>query len=93
MVNIMNRKDCDKKSDIELVELSLGDPDSWWWNDPMGTYHTEGCTFSYADGHVEKYKWRDPRSPEFFNDRKNNQESQPGNEDIRFMLSNSPRVD
>lgn len=29
-----------------------------WWDAPAG-YHNEGSTFSYADGHADKRKWRD----------------------------------
>jgi prepilin-type N-terminal cleavage/methylation domain-containing protein/prepilin-type processing-associated H-X9-DG protein len=28
-----------------------------WMNAP-GTRHAKGCTFSFADGHVEKWKWK-----------------------------------
>lgn len=28
-----------------------------WMNAP-GTRHAKGCTFSFADGHVERWKWR-----------------------------------
>lgn len=28
-----------------------------WMNAP-GTRHNKGCTFSFADGHVEKWKWK-----------------------------------
>jgi prepilin-type processing-associated H-X9-DG protein len=27
-----------------------------WWNLP-GSRHTKGCTFSFADGHAELWKW------------------------------------
>jgi prepilin-type processing-associated H-X9-DG protein len=25
-------------------------------------WHNNGCDFSFADGHVEAFKWRDPRT-------------------------------
>jgi prepilin-type processing-associated H-X9-DG protein len=28
------------------------------WNNTPGTRHSQGCTFSFADGHVERWKWR-----------------------------------
>ena len=31
--------------------------DDSWWNLP-GCRHTKGCTFSFADGHVEYLRWR-----------------------------------
>jgi prepilin-type N-terminal cleavage/methylation domain-containing protein/prepilin-type processing-associated H-X9-DG protein len=42
--------------------------DHAYW-DPLGNYHNKSCTFSFADGHAELYKWRDPRSMEFMGDR------------------------
>ena len=30
-----------------------------WGNDP-GTYHNGACGFSFADGHSETHRWRDP---------------------------------
>ena len=33
-------------------------PGTWdWWNLPA-SYHSKGCNMSYADGHVEHWKWR-----------------------------------
>ena len=28
------------------------------WKNTPGTRHARGCTFSFADGHVERWKWR-----------------------------------
>ncbi len=28
------------------------------WKNTPGTRHSRGCTFSFADGHVERWKWR-----------------------------------
>ena len=33
-------------------------PYSAWWDSPAA-FHNEGGTFSYADGHAERRKWRD----------------------------------
>lgn len=30
--------------------------------DPLARYHNEASTFSFADGHAESHKWRDPRT-------------------------------
>jgi prepilin-type processing-associated H-X9-DG protein len=32
-----------------------------WWNLP-GSRHSKGTTWSFADGHAERYKLRDPES-------------------------------
>jgi prepilin-type N-terminal cleavage/methylation domain-containing protein/prepilin-type processing-associated H-X9-DG protein len=30
------------------------------WEDLPASYHNDGCTFGFADGHAEMKKWRDP---------------------------------
>jgi prepilin-type processing-associated H-X9-DG protein/prepilin-type N-terminal cleavage/methylation domain-containing protein len=37
-------------------------PGSSSWGDIPGSYHAGGCTFSFADGHVEGHKWKSARS-------------------------------
>jgi prepilin-type N-terminal cleavage/methylation domain-containing protein/prepilin-type processing-associated H-X9-DG protein len=32
-----------------------------WINDPA-TWHSRGCNFSFADGHVEHWRWKDART-------------------------------
>ena len=34
-----------------------GSPTGDWWNVP-GSRHNNGCTFSFADGHIEYWQWR-----------------------------------
>jgi prepilin-type processing-associated H-X9-DG protein len=38
-------------------------PDWWsrgyWWDVPANR-HNQGCSFSFADGHVEHWKWKVP---------------------------------
>ncbi len=36
---------------------------SWW--DPPPVRHGDGTTFSFADGHADYHKWKDPRTLEF----------------------------
>jgi prepilin-type processing-associated H-X9-DG protein len=31
-----------------------------WWDLPAGR-HSQGCSFSFADGHVERWKWAKPK--------------------------------
>ncbi|MFC1762056.1 type II secretion system protein [Planctomycetota bacterium] len=31
-----------------------------WWDLPAGR-HSQGCSFSFADGHVERWKWETPK--------------------------------
>jgi prepilin-type N-terminal cleavage/methylation domain-containing protein/prepilin-type processing-associated H-X9-DG protein len=32
------------------------------WSDIPATWHSRGCNFSFADGHAEYWKWKDPRT-------------------------------
>ena len=34
-------------------------PDQWW--DLPANRHSQGCNFSFADGHTEHWRWRTPR--------------------------------
>ena len=34
-------------------------PDEWW--DLPANRHNQGCNFSFADGHVEHWKWAVPK--------------------------------
>jgi prepilin-type N-terminal cleavage/methylation domain-containing protein/prepilin-type processing-associated H-X9-DG protein len=45
-------------NDSLLGVLATGDR---WWDVP-GSWHSRGCNFSYGDGHVEHWRWVDPRT-------------------------------
>ena len=34
--------------------------DRYWWDSPANR-HDQGCNFSFADGHVEQWRWRAPK--------------------------------
>ena len=57
-----------------------------WW-DPPPIRHGVGTNFSFADGHSEYWKWRDPRTLELglraMEAKRAIRDIQPGNEDIR----------
>jgi len=53
-----------------------------WW-DPPPIRHNDGTTFSFADGHVEHWQWKDPRTIEFGQRIGALSELQPDNQDIR----------
>ena len=53
------------------------------WNDPVPRLHSNGTTFSFADGHSEFWKWKDKRTLEV-SGYSSTGTIQPGNEDIRY---------
>jgi len=59
--------------------------DKWW--DPPPIRHGVGTSFSFADGHCEYWKWKDPRTLELglraIQIKRAIRDLQPGNEDIR----------
>jgi prepilin-type N-terminal cleavage/methylation domain-containing protein len=68
-------------------------PSAYKFWDLPGMYHAGACGFSYADGHSEIKKWRDPRttphlSPSgYINDRFDS----PGNEDVAWLQERATR--
>jgi prepilin-type N-terminal cleavage/methylation domain-containing protein/prepilin-type processing-associated H-X9-DG protein len=51
----------------EIMDTEFGIPveTDWWgqgvWWDLPANRHTQGCNFSFADGHVEHWKWNVPK--------------------------------
>ena len=56
-----------------------------WW-DPPPVRHGDGTTFSFADGHSDYHKWKDPRTIAFGKlvPPHAGSENQPGNEDLHW---------
>ncbi len=54
-----------------------------WW-DPPPVRHGDGTTFSFADGHMEYRKWKDPRTIDFGLQMRAFSEIQAGNEDLKW---------
>jgi prepilin-type processing-associated H-X9-DG protein len=52
----------------EIIDTEFGIPvdvDDWysygyWWDIP-GNRHNQGCNLSFADGHVEHWRWQVPK--------------------------------
>jgi len=58
----------------------------WIWWDPPPIRHGDGTTFSFADGHVEYWKWQDHRTIEFGLEMRAFSPPQPDNPDITRTL-------
>ena len=52
------------------------------WRDVPPIHHSEGTTFSFADGHSEYWKWKDPRTIKFARGEISGQSSVPDNQDL-----------
>jgi len=51
----------------EILDTTFGIPvaaypgsHGYWWDIP-GNRHNQGCNFSFADGHAERWKWKVPK--------------------------------
>ena len=60
------------------------DPNQWNFGDVPATYHNMAGSFSFADGHSEIHKWRDPRTA-----KAGLGASSPGNLDVDWLMSKS----
>ena len=55
---------------IQQSAFGINAPDHWWlfgtskysWISFPATRHNSGCTFSFADGHAETWRWREPNT-------------------------------
>jgi len=89
-----------KRASERIVFLDEGrlSPNSWtlhyqeerWW-DQITARHGDGTNFSFADGHSEYWKWKDPRTLDVAkadydvwqsSGRTSGESTQPGNEDL-----------
>lgn len=63
-----------------------GASDKSWWN-AVAAWHNDGSTLSYADGHSEKFKWKDKDTILFATDRSLvDSWYQPDNPDLLMMI-------
>jgi prepilin-type processing-associated H-X9-DG protein len=52
----------------EILDTQFGIPTeaTWWsqgiWWDVPANRHNQGCNFSFADGHAERWRWKAPKS-------------------------------
>jgi prepilin-type processing-associated H-X9-DG protein len=48
------------ENSIDNARFAMSGPNAWIWIDFPGTRHNGGCVLSFADGHAEAWKWREP---------------------------------
>ena len=68
-------------------QIDRDDNGESWWN-IMSIWHNESSTLSFADGHAERVRWRDPRTMEYAESRGSIESTQPGNPDLMYMIKN-----
>jgi type II secretory pathway pseudopilin PulG len=68
-------------------------PDLYWFWDLPGYYHHRACGFSFADGHSEVKRWRDPRTmPPLVRDGLvEDTFPSPNNPDVKWLQERSTR--
>jgi prepilin-type N-terminal cleavage/methylation domain-containing protein/prepilin-type processing-associated H-X9-DG protein len=49
---------------VNAPGFQLFDTAQWDWISFPATRHNNGCTFTFADGHAETWRWREPRTME-----------------------------
>ncbi len=47
---------------IEDANFATAQPGNWYWQNFPATLHNNGNNFSFADGHVEYWKWVEPNT-------------------------------
>ena len=50
------------ENSIDNARFAMSRPNDWIWIDFPATRHNGGCTLSFADGHAEAWKWREPKT-------------------------------
>ena len=75
---------------------SPGNPGQYSLADLPGAYHGSGCGFSFADGHSELKKWRDPRTTpplkkEGLTFDGTNETPSPRNQDVAWLQDHATR--
>ena len=50
------------ENSIDNARFTLSAPTDWVWIDFPGIRHNGSCVLSFADGHAEAWKWREPKT-------------------------------
>lgn len=77
----------------DTIKVTLSEPDSWMFYDPLASFHNESSTFAFADGHAERHKWTDRRTLDFIKMTGNGtyplegiRTPSPGNKDLEWLI-------
>jgi prepilin-type processing-associated H-X9-DG protein len=66
------------------------------WTEPPANWHSKGVSLAYADGHVEKYKWRSKETIDWLGSEDIPDAPSPSHsdtEDFRYFSRHIPRAD
>jgi prepilin-type N-terminal cleavage/methylation domain-containing protein/prepilin-type processing-associated H-X9-DG protein len=58
---------------------------TWGWDDVPASRHNKGNHFGFADGHVERHRWQDPRTIQPITRVRIFGLNQPNNKDVRWV--------
>jgi prepilin-type N-terminal cleavage/methylation domain-containing protein/prepilin-type processing-associated H-X9-DG protein len=50
------------ENSIDNARFALAGREDWLWIDFPGARHNNGCVLSFADGHAELWRWREPNT-------------------------------
>ena len=69
----------------------VGDMDSrsWGWNDVPASRHRRADILAFADGHMEKHRWRDPRTIQPIKRVRIFGLNQPNNPDVHWVVDHA----
>ncbi len=64
-------------------------PEDWQFTDLPARYHNNASSFTFADGHAEHHKWRDPRTLTMFYT--NSTTKAPNNKDALWLMEHATK--
>lgn len=82
------------ENSIENARFLTTQPGDWRWQDIPSTRHGGGCGLSFADGHAEIWKWKEPRTYEISKMKGwvQNEATKPNDRDLARIHNAIPRI-
>ena len=80
---------------VDMTGYYPNSPGQYKWTEDMpGIYHNLACGFSFADGHSEIHRWRDPRTcpPVQYQQATTTPAASPRNQDIGWFQDHTTRL-